>query len=263
MKYAIYQMDVVVADPEANRDKIQQWVETQVNENKPDTIVLPEMWNAGYALDRLNGLADNNGETTIPFLSELAKKHQIHIIGGSIANKKEKGIFNTSYVFNREGELVHQYDKMHLVPMLDEPKYLVGGEAKAATFELDGVKMGLIICYDLRFPELMRAIALQGAEVIHVVAQWPTSRRDHWKYLQYARAIENQCYIISANSSGTCNGTDFAGESLVINPSGELVASGLPEIETTISASIDLGKVTDIRKNIPVFESRVPHLYGE
>ncbi|WP_163581546.1 carbon-nitrogen family hydrolase [Gracilibacillus saliphilus] len=263
MKYAIYQMDVVVADPEANREKIKNWIEKQVNDDKPDTVVIPEMWNAGYALDRLDGLADNNGEKTIPFFSELAKKHQINIIGGSIANQKENGIYNTSYVFDRNGDLVHQYDKMHLVPMLDEPKYLSGGEAKGAVFELDGVKMGVVICYDLRFPELMRAIALQGAEVIHVVAQWPTSRKDHWKFLQHARAIENQCYIISANSCGTCNGTDFAGESMVINPSGELVASGLPETETTIRASIDLTEVAEIRKNIPVFESRVPHLYGE
>ncbi|QGH33763.1 carbon-nitrogen family hydrolase [Gracilibacillus salitolerans] len=263
MKYAIYQMDVVVADPEANREKIKNWIEREVDDDKPDTVVLPEMWNAGYALDRLDGLADNNGENTIPFLSDLAKKNNINIIGGSIANQKENGIYNTSYVFNREGKLVHHYDKMHLVPMLDEPKYLNGGEAKGAIFELEGVKMGVIICYDLRFPELMRAIALQGAEVLHIVAQWPTARKDHWKFLQYARAIENQCYVISANSSGSCNGTDFAGESMVINPSGELVASGLPEQESTISASIDLTKVAEIRKNIPVFDSRVPHLYGE
>ncbi|WP_067841788.1 carbon-nitrogen family hydrolase [Amphibacillus sediminis] len=261
MKYAIYQMDVVVADPKINRTKIQKWIEAQVSENKPDTVVLPEMWNAGYALEKLDHLADNNGEVTIPFLSMLAQEYQINIIGGSIANKKEKGIYNTSYVFNRDGELVHQYNKIHLVPMLDEPKYLIGGEEKGTVFTLDGVKMGVIICYDLRFPELMRDLALQGAEVIHVVAQWPTSRKDHWKSLQYARAIENQCYLISANSSGVCNGTNFAGESLIINPFGELVTSGLPETESTVEASIDLAMVTEIRKNIPVFDSRVPHLY--
>ncbi|SHN22838.1 carbon-nitrogen family hydrolase [Gracilibacillus kekensis] len=263
MKYMIYQMDVVVANPKENQIKIEKWVEAQVTKSKPDTIVLPEMWNAGYALDQLEELADDNGEVTIPFLRNLASKHDINIIAGSIANKKGKAIYNTSYIFNRSGELVYEYDKVHLVPMLNEPKYLNGGEQKAKIFELDGVKMGVIICYDLRFPELMRSLALQGAEVIHVVAQWPTSRKEHWKYLQYARAIENQCYVISANSSGTCNGTNFAGESLVINPSGELVTSGPPEKEATVETSIDLSIVEEIRSNIPVFTSRVPHLYGE
>ncbi|MDX8044452.1 carbon-nitrogen family hydrolase [Gracilibacillus sp. S3-1-1] len=262
MKYAIYQMDVIVADPAANRDKIKRWIEQQVKEDKPDTIVLPEMWNAGYALDQLDHLADSNGEITIAFLSELAKQHQINIIGGSIANKKAKGIYNTSYIVNRDGELVHQYDKIHLVPMLDEPKYLIGGEEKGTVFALDRIKMGIIICYDLRFPELMRDLALQGAEVIHVVAQWPTSRKDHWTALQYARAIENQCYLISANGSGVCNGTAFAGESLVIHPSGELLVAGKQEEESTVRTSIDLAEVAEIRKNIPVFDSRVPHLYS-
>ncbi|GAE93319.1 aliphatic amidase AmiE [Gracilibacillus boraciitolerans JCM 21714] len=99
--------------------------------------------------------------------------------------------------------------------------------------------------------------------MIHIVAQWPTARKDHWKYLQYARAIENQCYVLSANSSGTCNGTNFAGESLVIDPFGELVKAGPAEKEATITATIDLMKVKEIRQNIPVFTSRVPHLYGE
>src|SRR5699024_2956995 len=120
MKYAIYQMDVVVADPEANRDKINKWIEQQVRINKPDTVILPEMWNVGYALDKLGELADHNGKITIPFLSDLANKHNINIIGGSIANKKEDGVYNTSYVFDRDGKLLHEYDKMHLVPMLNE-----------------------------------------------------------------------------------------------------------------------------------------------
>ncbi len=214
-------------------------------------------------LDQLEELADENGKATIPFLQGMAKKYKVNIIAGSIANKKNKGIYNSSYVMNREGELVYEYDKMHLVPMLDEPKFLNGGEKKGKVFELDGIKMGVIICYDLRFPELMRSLALQGAEVIHVVAQWPTARKEHWKYLQHARAIENQCYIVSANSSGTCNGTDFAGESLVIDPLGKLVQSGPAEKEATVTANIDLSNVIETRKNIPVFTSRVPHLYGE
>ncbi|KAB8128322.1 carbon-nitrogen family hydrolase [Gracilibacillus oryzae] len=261
MKHAIFQMDVIVANPEHNRQKIFDWVQYVTKDNDLDTIVLPEMWNAGYKLDKLEEIADNNGAETIPFLSNIAKEYSINIIGGSIANRKEDGIYNSSYVFNRKGELVYQYDKIHLVPMLNEPVYLQGGKEKAKIFHIDGIKMGLIICYDLRFPEITRSLALQGAEVIYVVAQWPASRAEHWKYLQYARAIENQCYIISANSSGTCDETQFAGESLVIEPTGKIVTQGPPETEAKLYGTIHLERVTETRKAIPVFTSRVPHLY--
>src|SRR5699024_10562612 len=168
---------------------------------------------------------------------------------------------NTSYVFDRDGKLLHEYDKMHLVPMLNEPEFLIGGKQKGKVFELDGIKMGIVICYDLRFPELLRSLALQGAEVIHVVAQWPTTRKKHWKYLLHARAIENQCFVIAVNSSGTCNGTNFAGDTFVINPSGELIDAGPSEEEASIISSIELKEVEKMRKDIPVFESRIPHLY--
>ncbi len=164
-------------------------------------------------------------------------------------------------MLNREGEVIHRYDKIHLVPMLDEPKYLEGGRNKAGHFELDGVKMGVVICYDLRFPELLRPLALNGAKVIHIVAQWPSARIEHWKYLLHARAIENQCYIIAVNSSGSCKETQFAGESLVIDPAGKLVTSGPSEKEASLHVTLQLEKVTETRKSIPIFTSRVPHLY--
>lgn len=261
LKYLIYQMDVEPANPEKNRQKVKQWLEEQVPKHQPDIIVLPEMWNTGYALERLEDLADDNGKETLELLKPLAKKYGVHIIAGSIANKRKDGIYNSGMVIRKDGELIHEYDKMHLVPMLNEPNFLQGGQSKGAIFELDGVKMGVVICYDLRFPELMRSIALQGAEVIHVVAQWPESRRTHWRYLQHARAIENECYVISANSAGICNDTQFAGESLVIEPNGDIVAEGSANQEETIQVIIDLEKVKEMRKSIPVFADRVPGLY--
>ncbi|GAE93318.1 aliphatic amidase amiE [Gracilibacillus boraciitolerans JCM 21714] len=162
MNYLIYQMDVVVANPEANRLKIEKWMENEVSDTNIDTVILPEMWNAGYALDRLEELADQDGRDSLPFLRELAMKFQVNIIAGSIAIKKKGAIYNTSYIINRHGDVVYVYDKIHLVPMLDEPKFLNGGEERGKIFELDGIKMGVIICYDLRFPELMRSLVLQG-----------------------------------------------------------------------------------------------------
>ncbi|SES12709.1 Carbon-nitrogen hydrolase [Gracilibacillus ureilyticus] len=262
MKHAIYQMDVIVGKPEQNREKVANWMEGLANVDEIDTIVLPEMWNAGYALDQLEALADDHGKQTIEFLSELAKKYDVNIIGGSVANRVNHEIYNSSFIVNQFGELVYKYDKIHLVPMLDEPRYLTGGKQKDKVFELNGTKMGVIICYDLRFPEIIRSLILQGAEVIYIVAQWPSSRKDHWKILQQARAIENQCYIISANSCGRCYNTQFAGESLIVEPSGEIVAKGVTEKEATIFAEIDLDIVKNTRNQIPIFTSRVPHLYN-
>ncbi|MFC3041785.1 carbon-nitrogen family hydrolase [Virgibacillus xinjiangensis] len=261
MKYAIYQMEVVAADPEENRRRVEEWVTETVKRGDPDTLVLPEMWNTGYALDKLEETADRKEEPSASFLSELAKKHQVNIIGGSIGNKKDGRFYNTNLVFNRAGERVYQYDKIHLVPMLNEPKYLAGGREKVQTFELDGVKMGLIICYDLRFPELARQLALLDAQVLHIVAEWPSARTDHWKYLQLARAIENQFFVVSCNVVGSHEGTDFAGNSMVTDPWGNELAVGSNSGIETLRAELDLSSVEKIREDVPVFDSRVPEMY--
>src|SRR5699024_7794105 len=182
-------------------------------------------------------------------------------IGGSIGNKRAGEFFNTSLVFNRQGDLVYEYDKIHLVPMLHEHDYLTGGKKKARVFQLDGINMGLIICYDLRFPELARQLALEGAEVLHVVAQWPIARKEHWRHLQIARAIENQCFVISSNTVGANETTTFAGESMIIGPWGSTITNGVPDEEETVRAALDMNIVPKIRKDVPIFTSRVPEMY--
>ncbi|MEN1967518.1 carbon-nitrogen family hydrolase [Lentibacillus sp. N15] len=262
MKYAVYQTEIVAGNPKENRENVKQWIETVAKREQPDTVVLPEMWNTGYALPDLANIADQNAEPTAAFLSNLAEKYNMNIIGGSIANQKGGNIYNTSLVFNRRGELVYQYDKIHLVPMLDEPSYLTGGQQKAAIFELDQVKMGLIICYDLRFPEISRQLALAGAQVLHVVAEWPAARREHWNALQTARAIENQFYVVSSNVVGTYQDTEYAGESMIINPWGTTITAGQQTSIETLTATLDLALVPKIRKEVPVFSSRVPEMYN-
>ncbi|MFD1416504.1 carbon-nitrogen family hydrolase [Oceanobacillus jeddahense] len=261
MKHAIYQMDIIPGDPENNRKRVKEWLEKQVKEEKPDIVVLPEMWTTAYTLDQLDHIADLDGEPTRSFLKELAKTHQVHIIGGSFANKAGDGIYNTALVVNNKGEEIYTYDKIHLVPMLNEPKYLTGGEKHAHVFELDGIKMGLLICYDLRFPELARELALAGAEVIYIVAEWPSARKDHWKALQLARAIENQCYVVSSNRIGSYDGVKFCGASLVVDPWGTIIKEGSEEQEETLIEAVDISNVERIRKEVPVFKSRVPEMY--
>ncbi|MEC2073360.1 carbon-nitrogen family hydrolase [Alkalihalophilus marmarensis] len=261
MKIAVYQMDIIPGKPEHNRKKVANWVESVCKEDQPDTVVLPEMWTTAYTLDDLEDLAEDTSETTIHLLKELAVRFQINIVGGSFATKEDGKIYNRAVVINRAGELIYQYDKMHLVPMLNEHLYLEGGKSSAGIFELDGQKMGLIICYDLRFPELMRGLALQGAQAVFVLAEWPEARSNHWKVLQQARAIENQMYIISSNRVGEYDGVEFCGHSMIVDPWGDFIHIASQNKEETIVASLTIEKVKEVRENVPVFKSRTPQYY--
>lgn len=261
MKFATYQMEVIPGNPEANRRKVKGWIEKVVQEDNVRTVVLPELWTTSFKLEELNSLADTAGEPTKSFLSELSRANNVNIIGGSIANNIDGEIYNTSYVYNSEGKQVYEYSKIHLVPMLDEPSYLTGGKNKVEVFELDGIKMGVIICYDLRFPELARSLALQGAQVLFIVAQWPTPRIFHWKNLQLARAIENQMYVVSCNGVGVLEGVEYSGTSMMIDPWGEILQEGTINKEETLISTLNVEKVSEVRKEVPIFESRVPDLY--
>ncbi|WP_062049368.1 carbon-nitrogen family hydrolase [Bacillus sp. JCM 19034] len=261
MKVAVYQMDIIPGDIEQNRKKVEKWSDEVTLNQQVDLIVLPEMWTTAYTLPQLEQLIEEDEHSVELFLAELAKKHNVNIIAGSIVVKEEGEFFNRALVYNRQGENVYHYDKIHLVPMLKEDEYLTGGKKRANVFELDGHKMAVIICYDLRFPELARAVALEGAELLVVVAEWPLAREQHWNTLLKARAIENQLFVVSSNRVGTYDGVEFAGQSQIINPWGELIEYGSIEREETLLAILSLEEVQRIRKEVPVFSSRVPSLY--
>lgn len=263
MKIAIYQMEILPGNPEGNMRKVNEWIQKEVESSQPDVVVLPEMWTTSYTLEEIHLQADRNGEMVIPFLQTLAKSHDVNIVGGSFANNVDGKIYNTAVVIDRQGEVVYQYDKVHLVPMLNEPKYLAGGEKVPEVFELDGVKVGLIICYDLRFPEIIRPLALEGAEVLFIVAEWPDARIHHWKNIQVTRAIENQMFVVSCNNVGVNGNDTFGGTSMVVNPWGETLLEGTESNEESLVTSIDVNEASAAREKVPVFTSRVPHLYKQ
>lgn len=261
MKIAIYQMDILAGEPDTNRKKVQQWMQDVVNRHRPDIAVLPEMWTTGYALPEIAELADEENGQTQQMLKRLAKEHGIDLVAGSIAVKTNEGVVNRTLTISRAGEIIHEYDKIHLVPMLDEPRYLAGGKEKATTYELQKTAMGSFICYDLRFPELARSLAVSGAKVMYVFGEWPASRRDHWDALLRARAIENQCFIVAAGSVGSYNGAAFSGHSTVISPWGNVLALGSPDEEETLVADIDLSEVDNFREAVPSLKNRLPSRY--
>ena len=251
-------MDIAFGDPIKNYQHAEKLIETAMEEN-PDIIVLPELWTTGYDLTRLDTIADRNAEKTIDFLKNAAKKYQVHFVGGSVANRGNLGVKNTLLIINNEGKLVQSYSKLHLFKLMDEHLYLEAGKEKGL-FELDNRSFGGVICYDIRFPEWIRAHTAKGAEALFVVAEWPAPRLSHWRSLLIARAIENQCFVIACNRSGSDPNNEFAGHSMFIDPWGEVIAEAGAK-EELLSAVIELDLVKDIRKQIPIFEDRRPDLY--
>lgn len=257
---ALIQADIEIGNVQANMDNMLAMMEKAAAANhKPDVIVLPEMWNTGYALDRIQELADPMGQETSSMLSEFARKHRIQVVGGSVAERIEDRIYNSMYVFNRNGEQIAKYSKIHLFRLMDEEKFLQAGQ-HTVTFDLEEMKAGASICYDIRFPELSRTLALGGAQVLFVPAEWPHPRLHHWRTLLIARAIENQMYVVACNRVGTSGETDFFGHSLIIDPWGEIIAEG-DERETIVTGMLDCKLTDEVRGRIPVFEDRRPHLY--
>lgn len=194
------------------------------------------------------------------FLSQLAQQLKVNIIGGSVAVKEEKGFYNRTYVMNRSGELVSQYDKVHLFGLMAEDEYMQAGKTDHV-FTIDGITQSSLICYDLRFSEWVRQQALQDAHIIYVPAQWPEPRLHHWRTLLQARAIENQCFIVGVNVAGSNPANTFAGHSLIINPWGEIIAEA-DESDSILQAEIQLEAVAQARGRIPIFADRRPDLYN-
>ncbi len=258
MRVAGIQIDIALGQPEVNREKVAAMIRTAAAKGA-GIVVLPEMWNTGYALERLEHISDTAGEPSKALLGTLAKELGIDIIGGSVASQENGKFYNHSLVINRRGQLVHTYEKVHLFRLMDEEKYLQPGK-EAKPFSLAGARWGLIICYDLRFPELSRKLAVAGAEVLVVPAQWPKTRLYHWRSLLVARAIENQQYVVAVNRVGFDDKNEFAGHSMVVDPLGEVLYEA-GEKEVVFMVDMDMDKVAAVRRSMPVFADRSPECY--
>ena len=261
MRISCIQMDMVIGDVEYNYSLAEKLIREAASE-KPDTVVLPETWNSGYfPKENLENYCDKDGERTKRVIGGLAKELNINIVAGSVANIKCGKVYNTSYIFDRTGKNIAEYDKTHLFTPMNEDGYFTKGE-KTVTFELDGRKCGILICYDIRFPELTRTLTVSNRlDYLFLVAQWPLKRVDHLLTLSKARAIENQMFVVCTNSCDRLGETVFGGNSSIFNPWGEKIASALEEREI-ISAECDEGILEDIRNSINVFADRRKEIYN-
>ena len=259
MRVSVIQFDVVRGDKRANFSLVENRVnELMASPFTPDVIVLPELWSTGYVLDRISALASADGEEEAAFLGSLARKYKVWFGGGSVAARVGGKLRNRAQIIDRAGELKACYDKIHLVPMFDEHIYFDGGE-QSLVYEIEGFPFGFIVCYDLRFGELTRKLALDGARALIVSAQWPKVRMHHWQVLLQARAVENQLYVVAANVSSSTK-QSFAGHSAIYAPDGSAL-EGAAFNDAVISADLEVGEVQRVREAVPVFKDRRPDCY--
>lgn len=242
MKISIVQFKSELGAVEENFSTAARLIEAAQNS---DVIVLPELWSTGYYPTPVENFADIDGQRTTEFLCAAAEKFSVNIIGGSVIVSSGGKIFNRSLVANRRGEIVATYDKTHLFSFADEDKIFDAGN-KISTVELDGVRCGLAVCYDLRFPEFFRKIVLTGAEVIFIPAAWSLKRLTPRRILTKARAIENQIFVVFANSSGI---------SEIVNPRGEVVAES-GRGEEILTADVDLNERVTVLQEMNLLADR-------
>ena len=201
MKVTCLQMDIRFCHPEESFRHVAGLIEQAMLE-KPDVLVLPETWNSGFAPHAdSSSLADRDGARVKAEIGALAKQFGVNIVAGSVSDVRQGKLYNTAYVFDRQGCCIASYDKVHLFSPSGEDLYYTPGN-QVCRFQLDGVTCGIVICYDIRFPELTRMLTIPGIDVLFVVSQWPASRTFHLRSLTTARAIENQIYLVCCNACG-------------------------------------------------------------
>lgn len=257
MKISCIQMDMRLGAVDENFARAEALVRETAAREHPDVVVLPETWSTGFFPADLDACADRDGQRTKAVFSALARELGLHIVAGSVASRRADGFYNTAYVFDRSGRLAAEYDKTHGFTPSGEREAFQGG-SRLCRFTLEGKRCGLIICYDIRFPELTRTMALEGLDLLFVPAQWPAKRTMHLETLARARAIENQMFLALCNSAAS--DTLCGGHSAIIDPWGEYLARA-GEGETVITADADFSVIDSIRSSINVFRDRRPELY--
>jgi predicted amidohydrolase len=255
MKIALVQLDIEWESKKTNYRLAGEFTK-RASQEGCDLIVFPEMFNTGFSMN-VSAIAENKGGETASVLSEIAGRNGINLIAGYAAKSSEGGKGqNIAAVYNRKGECVARFAKLHPFSFAKEDQYYDAGN-NTVVFNIDGMKAGIFICYDLRFPEVFRSIAHE-VQAIFVIANWPSSRRDHWVTLLKARSIENQCFIIGVNRTGKDgNGIEYPGASHIFGPSGNEICFG-DDKEIFITAEINPHDVHETRDKFPFLKDMRP-----
>src|SRR5258706_8294891 len=182
------QMNVRAGNPRINWETFQELTQEAARRGS-DLVIFPELWDNGYALDKAKEFASSLSGGLFAQVGALSRTANIHIIG-SMLEKRGVGVYNSAAMFSPRSGVMGAYRKIHLFGMMNEPQFLSPGESPL-TLETPWGRASVAICYDLRFPELLRRYAVEGSKMLFLPAEWPNPRMNHWRTLLQARAIEN------------------------------------------------------------------------
>jgi len=245
------QFDIEWENKRANFATVRRLLE-QAKPERDSLVALPEMFASGFSMNTV-AIAEARGGETEVFLAQVAKEFGVTIIGGVAVRDRDAQARNEALVFSSSGELICCYDKQRpFTPGAEDQHYAAGG--KGAVFDWQGCTVSPFICYDLRFPELFRAVAAKyRPELFLVIANFPAKRLSHWIQLLRARAIENQAYVLGVNRIGADPFYTYGGHSLVVDPLGEIVANA-GENEGVVRAALDLENLAKYRTGLPFLD---------
>ena len=242
---SIIQFECKVDQYEINFNNIKKFI-ANLPQREKHLVVLPELWSSGFTDDL--SFANRMNSEILTELESIALERNI-LIAGSYIIEENKNFYNRLLFVNSSG-VIASYNKINLFPQLNEFTMFSSGN-QLSILNIWGIKIGMAICYDLRFPEIFREYAARGVEICVIPAQWPEKRRDHYKTLLKARAIENQMLIASANISGQINNTRFSGNSSIIDYLG-IYKAELENEELFSSIEFELDDLYSWRENFPV-----------
>ena len=263
MKFAVAQVACSVGDVPANVRKLRAF-SLRAKSAGAAWVLFPEMSDTGYAMAAIREHATGWSVGAVPELKLIARELQLGVICG-VSERAGNGIFNAQVAIAPTGEIVGHYRKTHLFapPPIEEHLACAAG-TDLSVIPIGDLRMGMGICYDLRFPEFHRALAVHyDANVFALSSAWPFPRVGHLRTLITARAIENQSYFLLANRVGTDNGVTFCGNSAIIDPAGVILAAAGSDLEEVIVAEVAAGAVAAVRQAMPVFDHRRPEIYRQ
>jgi omega-amidase len=262
MKIAAAQIACTLGDVGANLNKMRDF-SARAKEQGAELILFPEAADTGYSMPIIQSAATPWTEGAVPVLQQMAKELSLTVVAG-VSERSGDSVYNSQVFITPNGELVASYRKTHLFVLgsNDESTCYTPGD-KFVSVPFAGFNFGLSICYDLRFPEVARALALEhDANVLLVSSAWPLPRVAHLRALAVARAIENQSYLVLANRSGIDAGVTCCGTSAIIDPSGVVLASASEHAEELLIADLTAETIAGLRDKMPVFAHRRTDLYG-
>lgn len=255
VRAAAIQFNIRLGDIDANVATVREAV-ARVAAQGCRLAVLPEVWSSGFAYRELNELARRTPEL-VEEMGRLSAEYGMVLVG-SLPEPDGDKVCNTAYILD-QGTLAGKYRKIHLFSLMNEDRSFTGGDRWVVADTSIG-RIGVFICYDLRFPELARRLAVEGAEILVVPGEWPKPREEHWRTLLRARAIENQLFLVAANCCGVTGKLDFFGSSLIIGPKGEFLAEAGYE-PAELVADLDFAEMLKWREQITCFRDRKPEYY--